>query len=124
MMDDNLYWYEAELADEEDVSTYTRPIVDGDSVYLWLDLGLHSWTMQLCRLAGIDTPERGEDGFGEATTALKAMLTAADQLIVRSEELGKYGRPIVTLHAHYEDNDEWRNVNEEMLEEGYAEDYA
>lgn len=119
-MREKLYWYEARLAHEGDVSKYTRPVVDGDSVYLWLDMGLHTWNMQLCRLAGIDAPERGDmDGYDEATTALEDSLTGADEVIVSSDELGKYGRPIVTIFRRV--GDEWRNVNDWLVEEGYAE---
>lgn len=111
---ENLYWYKVQVADDGDVSSRTRPVVDGDSVYLWLDLGLRSWTMALCRLAGIDTPERGEIGFEEAKDMLSHELATSDDLMVRSEELGKYGRPIVTIYQLRDEG--WVNLNQHMID--------
>lgn len=117
---DRLYWYEARLAKDDDVSKYTRPVVDGDTAYFWYDKGHHQWYLDPCRLAGIDTPERGEGGFDEATEALKVKLESAEQIIIHSEELGKYGRSIGTVWVRR--GDTWHNVNQEMIDEGYAEE--
>ena len=48
--------------------------VDGDTVDADLDLGFHMTARIRFRLAGIDTPERGEPGYQEATEHLESLL--------------------------------------------------
>lgn len=117
-MRDRLYHYEA---------TVDR-VVDGDSVYLYIDLGFRTHHHANCRLYGIDAPEiyrpesEEEREAGEASkTFLENQLNQADEIVVRSEELDKYGRPLATIYARL--GDEWANINRRMLEEGYAERY-
>ncbi|HWJ10682.1 MAG TPA: thermonuclease family protein [Nocardioides sp.] len=66
--------------------TYTVvDVVDGDT--LDLDSG------DTVRLAGIDTPERGECGFGPAQSALKRLVLGKEVTLVASDEdHDKYGR--------------------------------
>lgn len=124
MVRDALYHYRFQLADDEDVSKYTSPVVDGDSVYGWLDRGFNDWSLMLCRLAYIDAPERGMDGYSESTNALRDTIQQCESVILNSEKLGKYGRPVGTLWGKEEpDSDTWFNINEWMIDNGYAEWY-
>ncbi len=60
-------------------------VVDGDTVDL--DSG------DSVRLVGIDTPERGECGFGPAQSALKKLVLGKEVTLVESDEdADKYGR--------------------------------
>ncbi len=44
-----------------------RRVIDGDTVEVEIDLGFRQSTVQRIRLQGVDTPERGQEGFKEAT---------------------------------------------------------
>ena len=50
--------------------------VDGDTVDMVIDLGFRMSTHQRFRLLGVDTPERGEPKWAEATACCNAVLPA------------------------------------------------
>jgi len=108
-----MYEYKAELV----------RVVDGDTVYLKVDLGFHITTVQSFRLRGIDTPEiRGSER--EAGLVAKAVITdllAEGQITVKTTKTGKYGRWIGTLYV--DDGVKTIDVNEEMVRRGLAERY-
>ena len=70
--------------------------VDGDTIDCEVDLGYTVFVRVRYRLTGVDTPERGQPGFHEATDELVGLLgEVADDdgwFIVRSTKTGKYGR--------------------------------
>lgn len=73
-------------------------VIDGDTVDLNVDLGCDTFIKMRCRLFGINTPERGQPGYGEATEALRQMLTGVP-LIVNTikDRKEKYGRYLVHI---------------------------
>ena len=66
--------------------------VDGDTVDVLVDLGFSTYSRQRIRLYGVDTPERGQPGFKEATqlSELLASPGASVELSVHGKD--KYGR--------------------------------
>ena len=70
--------------------------VDGDTIDCEVDLGYTVFVRVRFRLSGVDTPERGREGFSEATDELVTLLEGvADDdgwFIVRSTKTGKFGR--------------------------------
>jgi micrococcal nuclease len=113
-MDDFLYHYEARL-----VSVY-----DGDTIRVDLSLGFNIWQLNKpIRLYGIDTPElRGAERPQGLVVRdiVEQRLRQADRLIIETHKdtTGKYGRLLGTVH--YRVGDQWRNLNQELLEEGLA----
>lgn len=72
-------------------------VVDGDTVRLNLDLGLHIWRTDNCRIAGINAPETNTPA-GRAAAAYAAELLPPDTRVTfTSERLEKYGRPLGRL---------------------------
>lgn len=76
------------------------------------------------RLARIDTPERGEPGYKEATVALAALiegqevtctLVDADPRIAGFQNRDRYGRPVARCNAS------GRDLGKAMLAAGLAE---
>lgn len=65
----------AETDDVTDSSWVLLQITDGDTIYVRNPAG----EGERVRLAGIDTPERGQCGFDEATQALTDFLTTPDE---------------------------------------------
>lgn len=69
----------------EEPTYVVTQVVDGDTIDL--DSG------DTVRLVGIDTPERGECGFGPAQSALKRLVLGKEVTLVESDEdADKYGR--------------------------------
>jgi len=78
----------------------TWRVVDGDTVDIDIDLGFNITTRIRARLAGVDTPERGQKDFHYATGLLTQYMEFNDntgQLTIRTGKVGKYGRWIVYL---------------------------
>ena len=100
-------------------------MVDGDTVDLIVDLGFDLCKKERCRVAGIDTPEsrtrdKKEKVYGlEAKAYLQGVLSSAENLIVRTEKDGKYGRMLGHLFC---DNIEG-SINNLMVESGHAWEY-
>lgn len=83
-------------------------IVDGDTFYLSV------------RLIGIDSPERNEDHYREASDYLRGLLRGRRVRIEQDEEqLDRYGR--LLGYVFVERDDEEIFVNEEMARMGFAE---
>jgi micrococcal nuclease len=70
-------------------------IIDGDTFVADLDLGWFIWrrTMHI-RLLGIDTPERGQEGWAEATLKLTLALPLGSLVWLESEKLDSFGRTL------------------------------
>lgn len=72
--------------------------VDGDTVDVSVDLGFKTYRTTRIRLAGVDTPERGQPGFYEATQFVERWFEQQSQLqhfeyhTLESIKTGKYGR--------------------------------
>lgn len=83
-------------------------VVDGDTVELA--------DGSKVRLTGIDTPERGQCGFGEASTALNDMVTGREVVLVAGarDDSDRYGRLLRYLEVDGVD------VNLAMIQSGWA----
>ena len=97
-------------------------VVDGDTVDVIVDLGFSLFKKERCRVAGIDTPEsrtrnKKEKVYGlEAKAYLTSILRSAENLTVKTEKDGKYGRMLGWLYC---DNIEG-SINDLMVESGHA----
>lgn len=104
-------------------------VVDGDTIDLLIDKGFKEYKEVRVRLLGIDTPERGEEGFEEATTAVEDWMTDARAWFVVGEgfpllfesfngKLDSFGRYLGRV---------WRKNGEDLCErllyEGLAKEY-
>lgn len=90
--------------DVECLYTYRAQVgrwVDGDTVDMDVDLGFSIHTYQRFRLIDtemvIDTPERGEEGFKEATAVSNKTLPPGTWVLIRTSITDKYGRYLVYL---------------------------
>lgn len=86
-------------------------IVDGDTIRI--DNG------ESVRLICIDTPERGEKGYKEASDYLESLILNQEVKLTKDvSERGKYGRLVRYIYSMKGDF-----INEIMVREGYAEAY-
>jgi len=109
-----MYEYHAEL----------RRVVDGDTLDLLLDLGLHVHVLARVRLARVDTPEvygvrhdseEYVDGLA-ASAFVQGWLAQRDgTLTVRTQKSGKYGRWIAEVA---DVNGE--SLNDALIAEGWT----
>ena len=101
-------------------------VVDGDTVDIEIDLGFSLTKKERVRLAGIDTPESRtrnliEKEYGlEAKAYLEDLLENSQNLIVKTEKDGKYGR---MLGWFFENEFSIYSINQKMIDEGYAWEY-
>lgn len=92
-------------------------VVDGDTVDLHKYMGERVIKEDRYRLLGIDTPERGQEGFQEATDYLLYLLNRSSKLYGRTEKHGKF-RWLIELF-----DQDGNNINLMMIEHGYAVPY-
>lgn len=99
-------------------------VIDGDSLILDIDLGLHIKTRRIARLRGINCPElRGENsqsGQRSKSRLCELIGQAQDELCCRThlDRDDKYGRILVDLFpsGHPDVN----SINSILLNEGHA----
>jgi len=95
-------------------------VIDGDTIDVVIDLGFSiAHTLRL-RLAGINTPERGETGYRQATEALRSLVLNQD-IVVRTQKdrQEKYGRYLAELIIPATG----QTANQVLLEQGLAKPY-
>ena len=101
--------------------TYRATIVrwvDGDTVWLTIDLGFRMSATTDFRLYGINTPERGQPGYAEATAQAKALAPVGSEVLVTTYKApDKYGRWLAEIFANGID------VNQTLITEGLAVPY-
>lgn len=121
-----------------DIPEFTHPVyvyrvleitkvVDGDTIDVVLDLGLHVRIHRRLRFMGIDTWEvRGEErekGLA-AKSRLQEMLDAGEKIYVQTvmDSEGKYGRVLAWLWV--ETNGQPLCLNEQLVLEGHGVEYS
>lgn len=89
--------------------------IDGDTIDAIVDLGFNVLTKQRFRLAGINTPEKGQPGFNEAVTRVNELAPIGSAITVECLGYDKYGRWISNIMTP-----DKTLVNEILLKEGLA----
>ncbi len=76
-------------------------VIDGDTVSV--RFGGDNVPIDRVRLAAVDTPERGQDGFDEATALLRSMVEGRTVTLIATGSSGfrrdRYGRVIALVEA-------------------------
>lgn len=93
-------------------------VIDGDSLQLRLDLGLYLTTELRFRVLGVDTPERGEPGWAEATAFTTAWLDASGPLTAATAKADSFGRWLCDLTR-----EDGSGLADALLEAGHAVPY-
>lgn len=108
-------------------------VVDGDTIYLLVDLGFNVHKREKFRLLDIDTPEiysgteeekaRGQEAKQYLIDWLKAAEEDKHELYVYSVKQGKYGRYLAYLYSETPEGEDTRIYNEDVVAAGLAEVY-
>jgi len=94
--------------------------VDGDTVDLRVDLGFRMFTETRFRLHGIDTPERGESFYSEATALANETAPVGSLVHIHTyKNPDKYGRWLVEITT-----EQSNSVSNALLGAGYADVYT
>jgi len=93
-------------------------VVDGDTVWLDVDLGFDVRRKDSFRLFGIDAPEMGTPEGAAAKDWLLRRLPSVFMIRTEKDRREKYGRYLVTLIVNGSD------INQEMLDQGIAREYG
>lgn len=95
-------------------------VVDGDTVDLKVDLGFSTFVHQRFRLYGVNTPERGQPGYQEATDFVAKWLSAQSIITVKTfkDRTEKYGRYLALLSGDGEET-----LNHALIAAGLAVEY-
>ena len=111
-------------------------VVDGDTVMLLQDKGNYAYNVLKVRLAGIDAPEKRprvgtqsqrehEKVLAEAATRRLEQLIGGQEIMIRTQKTGKFGRWLAVLEApggeiQVEILDTPKSANQILLDEGHA----
>lgn len=94
-------------------------VVDGDTVDAEVDLGFHLKANLRLRLARINTPERGQPGFTEATDRVKELTPVGSMVRIKTGKAGGFGRWLAEIEYKVEES-VMVNLNDQLLNEGLA----
>lgn len=103
--------------------------VDGDTVDLEVDLGFRTSMKDRFRVYGINTPERGQPGYKEATVRIEQLILDEEArndgwlyIHTHKDDRGKYGRWLCTFIRPPQLG--WvGSINQQMIDEGHAVEY-
>ncbi len=85
----DLYFYRA----------FCEKVVDGDTVWMQVDLGFGVSTRQKLRLRGIDAPELDTEAGRKARKFLEAQLQTPEGVLIRTIKSDKYDRYLADIFA-------------------------
>lgn len=108
---------------EADLFTYKANVVrvvDGDTLYVDIDLGFKTGVFQYLRLRGIDAPELGTPEGKKAKAFVERELARVPYIILTSSRSDKYDRYLADVWYGGETGDE-NYLNQRLLDEGLAE---
>lgn len=91
-------------------------VVDGDTVELNVDLGFRIWSRQRFRLMGVDTPERGEPGWAEASAFTSDWFERRTGFVAETEKADSFDRWLAIIRGSGGEE----SVNAALLATGHA----
>ena len=91
-------------------------VVDGDTIDATIDLGFKIHTAQRLRLARVDTPEKGQPGYGAARDFVKELIEGKE-VTIRTHKVSKWGYFLADVVI------EGRDVADMLLAAGLAKAY-
>lgn len=123
------YSFKHSDAGKKDLYTYkalVERVVDGDTIWLNIDLGFDCWSRQKIRLRGIDCPELSTPKGKAAKELVESRLKETSFVVVKTHQSDKYDRYLADLfYLSGTDNpqaalEQGVFLNQELLDSGLA----
>lgn len=108
-----MYTYNAEII----------KVVDGDTVWLMIDLGFDLFHKKKLRMASIDADELRDQTGKDASAYLKTLLAPGQKVLLKSDKTeDKYGRFVATvfIDAEVSVTISGTDINDHMVATGHA----
>lgn len=103
MLEDSLYMFKAKCYN----------VVDGDTADFLMNIGFDTWKDKRVRFLYVDTPERGQENFQEATDfVVDAILNK--EVILQTYKSDNFGRYLAAIW--YIKDDEYRLISNDLLD--------
>jgi len=105
---------------------YLEKVIDGDTIWVYVDLGFGEWTRQKLRLRGIDTPELTSTAGQKARVFVQNRLKDLRYLVVKTYTSDKYDRYLTDIfylkgaRSPERVAEKGTFLNQELLDEGLA----
>ncbi len=122
------YQFKKSSAGGEALYTYSATVervIDGDTLWVQVDLGFRVWTRQKLRLRGINTKELGAGGE-KAAGFVRKTLSQVPFVVIKVTSPDKFGRYLTDLFYLQKAEDPEKMIaegiflNQELLEKGLA----
>lgn len=123
----NRYKINQSKIDESNIYTYIatiEEILDGDTIWMDIDLGFNNFTRQKLRLRNINAPDLNTQEGQKVKDYITARLTPCEFVIVKTHYRDKFTRYLVdvfydkNITDEYELAEEGKLLNLELLEKG------
>ena len=98
---------------------YVERVVDGDTLWVRIDLGLETQTRQKLRLRGLDAPEPGTEAGRRAKKFVEGELETVPHIILTTTKPDKFDRYLTDLYYQKEGGEEIF-LNQLLLHKGLA----
>lgn len=124
-----VYSFKHSDAAKKELYTYkalVEKVIDGDTIWLNIDVGFSCWSRQKVRLRGIDAPEIDTKKGQEAKAFVEARLKEVGFVIVKTHKSDKYDRYLADIFYLQDEEDlgrvleEGNFLNQELLDKGFA----
>jgi len=125
--------FKVAASDRAEKSLYTyqasvERVIDGDTLWVNLDLGFRTWIKQKIRLKGIDAPELTTAKGRQAKRLVERAIKGLDFIIIKTykDRSDKYDRYLADIFYRAAEKDgnvvaqEGEHLNQQLLQEGLA----
>lgn len=106
-IENSLYYFKAKCYE----------VIDGDTAKFMIDVGFDTYRDKRVRFLNIDTPERGQDNYKEATDFVKERILNKE-VIIRTYKSDNFGRYLGEIWYYDEKHDKYRLLSNDLLDNG------
>ena len=90
-------------------------VVDGDTIDVTRDHGMRVYSEQRVRILGVDTPERGQENFKEASEFTRNKLENKE-VIIQTYKDDAFGRYLANVY--FQEDNTYKNISVELISKG------
>lgn len=97
-----------------------KRVIDGDTIEAWIDMGDNTIKLMTLRFLGVNTPERGQHGYYEATEFVQQSLESALIIHVKTYQFKKGGFGRYLAEVFITDENCQYSLNDELIANNLA----